>query len=63
MLELGDIPVLSLHRDKNPISRSDISIAFARYYRFLRKPLVRVVKLMRELYAHDRLKEQPFRCL
>ncbi len=62
-LELGDIPVLSLHRDKNPISRSDISIAFARYYRFLRKPLVRVVKLMRELYAHDRLKEQPFRCL
>ncbi len=30
-LELGDIPVLSLHRDKNPTSRSDISIAFARY--------------------------------
>ncbi len=62
-IELGDIPVFSLHRDKNPTSRNDISIAFARYYRFLRKLLVRVVKLMRELHAHDRLKEQLFRCL
>ncbi len=52
-IELGDILVLSLHCDKNPTSRSDISIAFARYYRFLRKPFVRVVKLMRELHAHD----------
>ncbi len=57
-VELGDIPVLSLYRDKNPTSRNDISIAFVHYYRFLRKLLARVVELMWQLHAHDRLKEQ-----
>ncbi len=49
-IELGDIPVLSLHRDKKLILP------------FFQKT-VGVVKLMHELHAHDRLKEQPFRGL
>ncbi len=49
-IELGDIPVLSLDRDKKLILP------------FFQKT-VGVVKLMHELHAHDRLKEQPFRGL
>ncbi len=50
VIELGDIPVLSLHRDKK------LMLPFF-------QKTVGVVKLMHELHAHDRLKEQPFRGL
>ncbi len=49
-IELGDIPILSLHRDKKLILS------------FFQKT-VGVVKQMHELHAHDRLKEQPLRGL